>query len=230
MPRQHTDREFEAELKQLREQVLLMGAHVEELLRDSIRALAERDSNLARQTIPLDDRIDELEVEIDERCMTILARRQPVASDLRFLTVSMKLVTDLERIGDLAVNICERALELNQEPQIKPYVILPKMAEAVQTMLREALDAFVTQDADRAQRVISRDSQVDTFYGEIFQELLTHMVQQPEFVFQVTRIQSIAKYLERIGDHATNLAEDVVFMVKGKDIRHGHGRPLASKH
>jgi phosphate transport system protein len=161
-----------------------------------------------------------MEIDIDELCMVILARRQPVASDLRFITMALKLVTDLERIGDLGVNISERVVELNDEPQLKPYVDLPRMADEVQSMLREALDAFVAGDPDRAQAVIERDKTVDAYYTQVFRELLTYMMEDTHNIYRATRLQSIAKYLERIGDHATNLAEMVVFMVKGKDIRH----------
>jgi phosphate transport system protein len=219
--REHTNREYEQELRRLREQLLLMGAKVEECIRGSIRALTERDTALAEQMIAFDRKINQLELEIDELCMQILARRQPVASDLRFITMALKLVTDLERIGDLGVNMCERVVELNAEPPLKPYVDLPNMAREVQEMLHEALDAFVAADADRAQRVIVRDRNIDAYYMQIFRELLTYMMEDPRNIFRATRLQSIAKYLERIGDHVTNLGEMVVFMVKGKDIRHG---------
>jgi phosphate transport system protein len=223
--REHTNREYEQELRRLREQLLLMGAKVEEIIRGSIRALTERETAVAEQMIAFDKKINQLELEIDELCMQILARRQPVASDLRFITMALKLVTDLERIGDLGVNICERVVELNAEPPLKPYVDMPNMAREVQEMLHEALDAFVAADADRAQRVIVRDRNVDAYYTQIFRELLTYMMEDPRNIFRATRLQSIAKYLERIGDHVTNLGEMVVFMVKGKDIRHG-GRQL----
>jgi phosphate transport system protein len=223
--REHTNREYEQELRRLREQLLLMGAKVEEMIRGSIRALVERETAVAEQMIAFDKKINQLELEIDELCMQILARRQPVASDLRFITMALKLVTDLERIGDLGVNICERVVELNAEPPLKPYVDMPNMAREVQEMLHEALDAFVAADADRAQRVIVRDRNVDAYYQQIFRELLTYMMEDPRNIFRATRLQSIAKYLERIGDHVTNLGEMVVFMVKGKDIRHG-GRQL----
>jgi phosphate transport system protein len=216
----HTDREYETELQKLREQILLMGAKVEDMIAQSVRSLLERDNDLARRTIEADHQVNRLEVETDELCLRILARRQPVASDLRFITIALKLVTDLERIGDLAVNTCERVVELNQEPPLKPYVDLPKMAEAARGMVRDALDAFVAADVERANRVIEADRTVDAYYGQIFRELLTYMMEDSRNIFRATRVQSIAKYLERIGDHATNLAEMVVFMVKGKDIRH----------
>ncbi len=197
-----------------------MGAKVEEIVENSMKALVERDSDLARRMMDYDRQINRLEMEVDDLCLRILARRQPVASDLRFITTALKLVTDLERIGDLGVNICERVVELNTEAPLRPYADIPKMAETVLGMVREALDAFVADDPDRAQQVIGRDRVVDAYYTQLFRELLTYMMENPRNIFRATRIQSIAKYLERIGDHATNLAEMVVFMVRGKDIRH----------
>ncbi|NMC69418.1 MAG: phosphate signaling complex protein PhoU [Myxococcales bacterium] len=227
MGARHTDREYEAELERLRERILLLGAKVEAAIAAAIRSVVERDSAMARATIAGDREIDRLEVETDGLCLRILARRQPVASDLRFITLALKLVTDLERIGDLAVNVCERALELNEEPALKPYVDLPRMAEAARTMVREALDAFVAGDAARARAVIDRDATVDAYYAQIFRELLTYMMEDPRNIYRATRVQSVAKYLERVGDHACNLAEMVVFMVGGQDIRHGGHRPEA---
>jgi phosphate transport system protein len=219
--REHTNREYEQELGHLRNQLLLMGTKVEESIQGSIRALTRRENSLAEKIIRADKTIDQLELEIDELCMQILARRQPVASDLRFITIGLKLVTDLERIGDLGVNICERVIELNAEPPLKPYVGMPNMARDVQEMLHEALDAFVEADVDRAEHVIVRDRNVDAYYNQIFRELLTYMMEDPRNIFRALRLQSIAKLLERIGDHVTNLGEMVIFMVKGKDIRHG---------
>ncbi len=220
MSRAHTDREYDGELRKIREQLLLMGAKVEEMLGASMRALIERDSELAQRTLDTDRQINRLEVETDELCLRVLARRQPVASDLRFLTIALKLVTDLERMGDLGVNICERVLELNDEPPLKPYVDVVNMAEAAQSMLREALDSFVASDVVRAESVIERDGAVDAYYASIFRDLLTYMMENPRNIYRATRVQSIAKYIERIADHATNIAEMVVFMVRGKDIRH----------
>ena len=228
--REHTDREYEAELRTLREHLLLMGARVEEMIKASIRALETRDTELARRTIDSDHQINRLEVDTDEHCLRILAKRQPVASDLRFITLALKIVTDLERMGDLCVNICERVMELNEEPQLRPYSDLKLMAEAAQGMVREALDAFVQGDAERAEQVLARDSIVDDLYSQIFRGLLTYMMEDAKNIYRATRIQSIAKYLERLGDHATNLAEMVVFMVKGKDIRHLFSRSEAAPH
>jgi phosphate transport system protein len=221
MARQHTDKDYEGELRAIRENVLLMGAKVEEMIAASVKALVERDTLLARRMIDYDKQINRLEIELDEQCLRVLARRQPVASDLRAITTALKIVTDMERIGDLGVNICERVIELNDEPPLKTKVVdIPKMAEAVLGMLREALDAFVAGDVERAQRVLEQDSIVDAYYHQSFRELLTYMMEDPRNIYRATRLQSVAKYLERVGDHATNLAEMVVFMVKGKDIRH----------
>lgn len=220
MPRLHTDRLYEGELRKIREMLLMMGAKVEEMLQHAMRALIERDTELAERTLYIDRQINRLEMEVDDLCLRVLARRQPVASDLRFVTMALKVVTDLERMGDLGVNICERVVELNEEPPLKPYVEVVNMAEAAQEMLREALDAFVAGDAERAQGIVQRDSKVDAYYGAIFRELLTYMMENPRNIYRATRVQSIAKYIERIADHATNLAEMVVFMVRGKDIRH----------
>ena len=220
MARTHTSREYEAELQKLRDRLLLMGAKVEEIIKGSMQALLERDSDLAKKMIQADRRINHLELGIDQMCLQILARRQPVASDLRFITIAMKLVTDLERIGDLAVNLSERVLELNEEPPLKPYVDLPRMAQETQEMVHEALDAFVEGDAEKADAVIRQDSIVDAYYMQIFRELLTYMMEDTRNIFRATRLQSIAKYLERIGDHATNIAEMVIFNVRGEDVRH----------
>ncbi|MBE7484378.1 MAG: phosphate signaling complex protein PhoU [Polyangiaceae bacterium] len=216
----HTDREYEAELEKLREQVLLMGARTEELLAQAMRAFSERDAELARLTIRIDNQIDQLELDIDQLCLKILARRQPVASDLRFITTTMKLVTDLERMGDLGVNVCERVIELAAEPPLPATTSVTRIAEAALAMLHDALDAFVAGNTEAAEEVIERDGQVDAYYAQLFPELLQLMMKDSDSVFRATRLQSIAKYLERIADHATNIAEMVVFMVRGKDVRH----------
>ncbi len=220
MPRLHTDRAYEGELRRIREMLLMMGAKVEEMLGQAMKALVERNSDLADRTLSIDRQINRLEIEVDDLCLRVLARRQPVAGDLRFVTMALKVVTDLERMGDLGVNICERVLELNEEPPLKDWALVANMAEAAQEMLREALDAFVAGDAERAQAIVERDSKVDAYYATIFRELLTYMMENPRNIYRATRVQSIAKYIERIADHATNLAEMVVFMVRGKDIRH----------
>jgi phosphate transport system protein len=220
MDRKHIDQEFESELDRLRERVLLMGARVEEMMRSAMRAFADQNTKLAREIIASDRLVDQLELEIDEACLQVLARRQPVASDLRFITTTLKLVTDLERIGDLCVNLAERVVELgtDQPPQASP---IPRIAEAAHGMLHDALDAFVARDAARAQDVLGRDKIVDAYYAQLFPELVARMMADSQVVFRSTRLLSIGKYLERIADHATNIAEMVVFMVKGQDVRHG---------
>lgn len=220
MTRAHTNRGYEEELSELRERVLVMAGRVEKMISDSIQALVERDSELAASTIEQDHLVNRAEIEADEMCLEILARRQPMASDLRFITLALKMVTDLERIADLAVNICERALQLNAEEQLKPFVGIPKMAGIVRSMVKDAIDAFVAKDAVKAQAVIDRDDEVDDLYRDVFRELLAIMIGEPTAVECGIHMQSVAKYLERMGDHGTNLAELVVFMVKGKDIRH----------
>ncbi|MEZ4220247.1 MAG: phosphate signaling complex protein PhoU [Polyangiaceae bacterium] len=219
----HTDREYEAELTKLREKVLLMGAKVEEMLTQAMRAFVDRNGDIARRAMPTDVEVDRLELEIDELCLRILAKRQPVASDLRFITTTMKLVTDLERIGDLGVNVCERVIELTGEEPLSAVSTIVRMGEVTREMLRGALDAFVARDADAARAIIERDSVVDATYAQLFPELVAVMMNDPQCVFRATRLQSVGKYLERIADHATNIGEMVVFMVEGEDVRHAWG-------
>lgn len=222
----HTDREYEEQLQSLRERLLKMAGVVEQMIVDSVRATLEANKELAKETIERDTAVNRLEVESDELCLLILAKRQPLASDLRFVTLSLKMVTDLERIGDLAVNICERAIDLPDTPQAWPWEKIERMSRAVRSMIRDAIQAFVDRDVDKAQNVHTRDDEVDHLYWEVFREVLDVMRKQPAAVHDGIHVQSIAKFLERMGDHATNLAEQVVFMVKGKDIRH-MGRPSA---
>jgi phosphate transport system protein len=210
-------------LARLRESYLFMGAKVEAMLASSMEAFQEKDAPKARSVIAMDRDVDQLELEIDHLCMSTLARFTPVGADLRFVVMSLKTVTDLERIGDLAVNIGERILDLLPDPPRGDYSELRKMAEIVQAMLRDALDAFVSTDVPKAQSVIERDSLVDELYVRTFHNVLRNLIDDRTAVHRGMGIQSIAKYLERMGDHATNLAEQVVFLVKGTDIRHsGH--------
>ena len=211
----HTDREYEAELEKLKERLLLMGARTEELLSQAMRAFVDRDAAAANATIGIDRQIDQLELDIDQLCLRILARRQPVASDLRFITTTMKLVTDLERIGDLGVNICERVVELSAEPPLPATQSVTRIAEAALAMLHDALDAYVAGNTVQAEEVIERDGQVDAYYAQLFPELLQLMMKDSGSVFRATRLQSIAKYLERVADRATNIAERVVYTVTG---------------
>jgi phosphate transport system protein len=223
MPRAHTDREYDNQLRQVRDKLLLMAGHVEAMIANAVKAMVERDVTLARRTIENDHKVNQTEVETDELCLVILAKRQPMGSDLRFITLAFKMVTDLERIGDLAVNICERAIDLAAEPPLRNYDDIVKTADLVQSMVRDAIDAFVHADDVKAERVIERDSEVDELYHQIFRDILETMMRDSSAIKRGIHLQSVAKWLERIADHSTNLAELVVFMVKGKDIRHvGH--------
>lgn len=211
---------FDDELRDLREQVLKLGFMVENAIRDSVKALVERDSELAKEVIKNDHLVNALDVKIDEECVRLIALRQPMARDLRFITTTMKITTDLERMGDMAVNIAERAIELNAEPQLKPFVNIPKMAEISQAMVRDALDAFVTGCSRLPYEVIKRDNEVDDLTVKNFEELLGFMIQDPKVIHLAIKRTYIAKYLERIADHATNIAEMIIYMCKGKLIRH----------
>jgi phosphate transport system protein len=175
---------------------------------------------MANVIIERDHEVNRLDVDIDDLCIRLLALHQPAGRDLRFITTGLKITTDLERIGDMAVNICERALELNQEPQLKPYIDIPRMTQIAQGMIRESLDAFVREDTDLALKVCKDDEQVDQLNSQIFREVITFMIGDPLTINRAMKLASISKYLERIADHATNIAEMVVFMVKGKSIRH----------
>jgi phosphate transport system protein len=211
---------FDDELKELRERILKLGCMVENAIRDSVKALVERDSELAREVIKRDHLINALDVGIDEECVRLIALRQPMARDLRLITTAMKITTDLERMGDLAVNIAERALELNEEPQIKPFVNIPKMAQITQSMVRDSLDSFVTGCSRLPYEVIKRDDEVDDLTVNNFRELLSFMIQDPQHIPVAVKRTYIAKYLERIADHATNICEMIIYMCKGKMIRH----------
>ena len=210
----------ELELEKLKEQVLKMGSLVEDAIRKSIKALVERDRDLALSVIAGDSIVNTFDVEIEEECIRLLAIWQPTGSNLRFITTAIKIITDLERMGDLAVDICERTVELLEEPQLKPYIDIPRMAEASQKMLKDSLDAFVEKDAELAMKVCEADDFVDNLNHQIFNELLVYMLQDPKNISRAVRLTAVTKYLERIGDHATNIAEMVVYMVKGKVIRH----------
>jgi len=216
----HIYKTFDLELKELKEKLLYEGGLVEKAISNAIRALLERNSDLAEKVIEDDPVINALEVEIDEFCLKLLALRQPAARDLRFITTAIKINYYLERIGDMAVNICERVQELNQEPQLKPYIDLPMMADTVQLMLKESLDAFVKEDVAMARKVTKDDQKVDQLLDQIFRELLTYMMQDMRTISRATRVLFISKYLERMADHAVNIAELVIFLVEGKIIRH----------
>jgi phosphate transport system protein len=220
MEREHISRFYDVELNEIREKLLEMGGKVEVMINDAMKSLVERDSSLADKTIEFDHEINHLEVEIDEKCLQVLATRQPAARDLRFITLALKIVTDLERIGDQCVAVANRAKELNMEPPLKPYIDLPRMAHWAAVMVKESLDAFVRYDDELALKVCNDDQFVDDLNEQIQRELLTFMMEEPETITRAIRINYISKCIERIADHATNIAEMVIFMVKGKDIRH----------
>ncbi len=211
---------FDEELKILREMVLRLCSMVECAVRDSTRSLVERNSELAKDVIKRDHLINTLDVKIDEECIRLIALRQPVAKDLRFITTAMKITTDLERMGDLAVNIAERVIELNEEPLFKPYVNIPRMAEITQGMVRDSIDAFIRGCTNIPYEVINKDDEVDELTVQNFNELLKYMISDPKIIPIAIKRTYVAKYLERIADHATNIAEMVIYMCKGKIIRH----------
>jgi phosphate transport system protein len=219
--RQHTSKHYEQQLRVLKDKLLLMSHQAEQMISDSIRALVDRRPTLAEDVIRRDDELDQLEIEIDNLCYEILALEQPVARDLRFIATALKIVKDIERIGDIGVNIAERAIELIQEPELKRLVDLPIMADAAQRILKEGLDAFVNSDADLAETVINNDRMVDGLYEQIFRELLTYMLEDTRTISRAIKLIFIAKHLERVGDHSANIAEMVIFLVRGQDIRHG---------
>jgi phosphate transport system protein len=219
--REHTSKHYEQQLRLLKEKLLLMSHTAEQMIADAIKALVDRRPSLAEAVIRKDDELDKLEIEIDNLCYEVLALEQPVARDLRFIATALKIVRDLERIGDTAVNIAERSRELLSEPELKRLIDLPRMAAAAQRILKNSLDAFVNSDAERAEEVIREDDIIDDIYEQIFGELLTYMMQDPSYISRALKLIFIAKHLERVGDHSANIAEMVIFLVRGQDIRHG---------
>jgi phosphate transport system protein len=214
------DTHFQKELAQLKENLLKMATLVEETLRDAISALMNRDAEMIKRTMAKEDKINAMENQIDEMCLKLLALRQPLAADLRFITSAMKIVTDLERMGDQAINIVERAASLNKEPQLKPYIDIPRMAEIVQTMVKDVLDAFVNRNSKLARSVCERDDLVDGLNDQVHRELLTYMMSDPKTNPRAVHLMIVSRCLERIADHATNIAEDVIFMVDALVIKH----------
>jgi phosphate transport system protein len=208
------------ELAHLKEMLVKMAGLVESSIQNSVLSLVERNSDKARSVIEGDTRINALDVQIDEECIRLLALKQPMGKDLRFITTAMKITTDLERIADNAVNIAERALELNEEPLLKPYIDIPRMGRIGQGMVRDTITAFISEDKKLAKDVIMRDDQVDDLNEAVLKELMFIMTQDPTTIFRAVKISYISKYLERIADHATNIAEMVVYLVEGKIIRH----------
>jgi len=213
-------RHFSIELEELNDKLLQMGGLVESAIHRSVRSLIEQDRELAEEVIRDEPQINQMEMEIDGLATRLLALRQPVARDLRLLTAALKINTDLERIGDLAVHVAERSLSLMHHPLVKPMTDIPKMASLVQSMLLKCLDAFVQGDAELARTVLVSDDEVDKLRDAVYAELLDTMQRDPSLLTAAIDLLFIARNLERIGDHATNIAEDVVFLVKGVDVRH----------
>jgi phosphate transport system protein len=213
-------------LVELRRHLLLMAGRVEAMIAAASRALVENDIELAEKTIADDRQVNRDEIEIDRIGLALLSDGLEDPRELRFVTLALKMVVDLERIGDLAVNICERALDLSAAPKLKPWIDVPRMAELVQTMVRDAIDAFVDGDAEKARQVVTRDDEVDALYTAVFREVLDLMLEDKHTVERGIHVQSVAKWLERMADHSTNLAEQVIFLVEGEDPRHPHSAGL----
>ena len=226
--RQHTSKHYEHQLQLLKEKLLLIGHKAETSIANATSALVDRRPSLAQQVVDEDDLVDQLELEIDDICFEILAREQPVASDLRFITTAMKIVGDIERIGDIGVNIARRALEILHEPELKPIIDIPVAARAAQRILKESLDAFVNSDAQLAKRVIEDNRYIDDVCEQMLRELLTYMFEDTGTISRAVRLMFVARNLERIGDHASNIAEMVIFLVEGQDIRHRQAARSAS--
>ncbi|OHB86389.1 MAG: phosphate transport system regulatory protein PhoU [Planctomycetes bacterium RIFCSPHIGHO2_02_FULL_38_41] len=216
----HMERHFDQQLGALRKNLIQMASLVETAIANAVKSLIERDSKLAHGVIKSDEDIDSLELEIDKQCVDLLALRQPLAIDLRFITSSIKITNNLERMGDLAVNIAERVIPLSQEPQLKPLIDIPRMATITQTMVKDSIDAFVNRDTELARSVYERDSTVDALNDQIFRELLTYMMQDPGNITRAVHLILISRHLERIADHSTNIAEEVVYIVKAKVVKH----------
>jgi len=214
------ERRVDAELKNLQERLLRMASLVEEAIGRAIHALVSREAELARQVIQSDKAINMAEIEIDELCLKLLALYHPEATDLRFITMAFKINSDLERMGDLAVNIAERTLDLLKEPLLKPLIDIPRMAEVAQKMVKDSLDAFIRRDAELGKSVCKRDDEVDQLNDQIFRELLTYMLQDPKNIERALGLIIVGRHLERIADHATNVAEDAVYLAQGQTIKH----------
>ncbi len=210
---------FEIELAALKERLLLMASRAEAAVNNAIKALVERDDDLARRVKEEDDAIDQLEQQVDAACIALLAKA-PLATQLRLITSAMKISRDLERVGDEATTIARRSLELSQEPQLKAYVDIPRMATMAMAMLNDALGAFVTGDTARARSVIPRDKEVDQLNKQLYRELASFMIEKPTTITRCLNLMAISKALERIADHAKNVAEDAVFLYEARDIRH----------
>jgi len=217
------DRHFDQQLADLKENLLRMAGFTEQSVAQALKALVQRDDALAKKVDADDAVLDKLEIDIDGRCVKLLALRQPTATELRFITMAMRLSGELERIGDQAVNIAHRAEELNREPLLKPLVDIPRMADHAQGMIHDSLDAFVYAKPDLARAIIKRDEKVDLLNRQLHRELTSFMIEDPHTITRCLNLMSVAHNLERIADHATNIAEDIVYLYEGRDIRHQNG-------
>lgn len=214
------ERKFDEELTKLKEKLMHMATLAEESIALAVRSLKERNKDHAQQVFKIEETLNMLDIEIDNLGMQLFALRQPMASDLRLITSSMRIAVELERIGDLAVNIAERSLELLKQPPLKPLIDIPRMAEIAQQMVKDAIDAFVNKNDKLAKSVCERDDEVDDLNDQIFRELLTYMMQDPKTIEKAVELILVGRHLERIADHATNIGEDVIYFVKGKTIKH----------
>ena len=213
---------FEEELQALKNRLLTMGALVEERVHQAVRSLIDRRQEEAEEVIASDKEVNDLQIDIDDRCLKLLATQTPLAGDLRLITAAMKINADLERIGDQAVNVAENVIKLLPQPPLKPLIDIPRMAEIAQQMTRDALDSFVKKDPAMARDVLRRDDEVDNLKDQVFRELLTYMMADPGTIQRALALILISRNIERIADHATNIAEDVIFLVEAKDVRHHH--------
>jgi phosphate transport system protein len=213
-------RHFQEELEALQQRLLAMGGLAEERVREAVRGLADRDLDQVDAVMIGDEPVNDLHIEVDDRAFKLLALHQPMAADLRIIVAAVKINTDLERVGDLAVNIAEAGKRYLQHPPVKPLIDIPRMGDIAQVMLRDALDAFVRRDVALAEAVLAEDDRLDALRNQIFRELITYMLQDPVTIEPSLDLILISRHLERIGDHATNIAEDVIFMVSARDVRH----------
>jgi phosphate transport system protein len=219
--KRHTSTHYEKELREVKQSLLYLGALVEKAIQLATEALVDRNTELARKVICDDNVIDQLDVEIEEKCIRMLALRQPTARDLRFIATAIKINGHLERIGDMAANIAEKSIILSEEPPMKPYIDIPRMAEIARGMIKESLDALVKEDTDLARKVRMEDETIDNLNEQVFRELLTFMMEDPKKIHRALIIMQISKSLERISDHAVGIADMVMYMVTGKIVRHG---------
>jgi phosphate transport system protein len=213
-------RHFDEELDLLKQKLVFMASMAESMIYKAVKSLTERKESLIAEVNEDEEKVNLLQIEIDELCLNLLALKQPMATDLRFITSAMKINSELERIADMAVNITQRASGLIKQPQLKPYIDIPRMADLAQKMVKDSLDSFVRQDAELARSILTRDDEIDVLKDQIFRELLTFMISDPSSIPRALELILVSRHLERIGDHATNIAEDVIYLVQGKDIRH----------